>query len=86
MEVDIGLCFADDPKEHLEMLYALLVFHSKTDGTAGHFKAKMIIEDDSLVIDISKGFHCIHIPFDNILQLFRENEILKKKPVSETDN
>ena len=63
----IDYCFADDPLERPYHLHKFMKIYDKDD--AGGIWASLCIEDDRLVIDISTGFHCLHIPLKVIDQL-----------------
>ena len=72
IEVWVDYCFADDPLERPFHLHKFVEKYIKAD--AGGIWASLCIEDDRLVIDISTGFHCLHIPLDVIDQLRSSNK------------
>ena len=66
MKVKVGICFPDNSDVHMLTLRKLLDYYIAVEGSAGETWVKIVIEDDRLVIDVSKGFHCLSIPLDKI--------------------
>jgi len=61
-----SICFNDNRENHVRDVLHLMELYQKCEGTADMVKIEIGIEDDNLVIDVSKGFHCLHIPLDEL--------------------
>lgn len=68
----VQICFPDNPDEHMIVLKKLLDFYIANKGTAGSTLADVFIEDDYLVVEFSKGFHCIYLPLEELRRLLKE--------------
>lgn len=62
----IDYCFPDDVLDRPAVLDRFLDKWVNTQ--AGLLWVEMCVEDDSLVIDLSCGFHCLHIPIAVIME------------------
>ena len=76
LQTYIDYCFADDPLERPFHLHKFIEKYGKED--AGSIWATLCIDDDDLVIDISTGFHCLHIPLKAIDELRDSNQTADK--------
>ena len=74
MKVTGTICFPDDPRKHMETLKNLINYYIKVDGSAGDVMLDIVVEDERLVIDVSKGFHCLSIPLEDLRKIIGESE------------
>jgi hypothetical protein len=74
MKVKAHICFPNNPNEHMKILKNLLDYYVEVDGIAGEVLVDLIIEDDSLVICVNKGFHCLYIPLEKVTELLEEKK------------
>lgn len=70
--VKATICFPDDEKDHMNCFDRLLDFYVKVVGSAGYTTVDVVKEEDRLVIDVNKGFHCITLPINKIQQIITE--------------
>ena len=68
------ICFQDDLEKHAKALIDLHRHYEETEGMSGEVILGIGIEDDELVIEVKKGFHCIFIPISNIRSLLEEEK------------
>lgn len=66
-----SICFPDDPKNHAKCFKALFEHYDETEGTSGDVLVTLVIEDDYLVIDVGKGFHCLTIPLNKLKEFLK---------------
>jgi len=66
------ICFQDDSDKHTKALIDLHRHYEETEGTSGEVIIGIGIEDDELVIEVKKGFHCIFIPISDIRSLLEK--------------
>ena len=69
MKLIARICFPDEPDDHIKSLRALLDFYITVEGTSGETLVDVAIEDNDLVIDVGKGFHCLFIPLEQLKEL-----------------
>lgn len=72
MKVIATLCFPDEPSDHMKVLVKLLDYYNQIEGRAGETLVDVVCEDENLVIDVSKGFHCISIPIKKIKEILAD--------------
>lgn len=66
-----SICFPDDPKDHAKCFKELFEHYEKTERTSGDALVILVVEDDYLVIDVGKGFHCLTIPLKDIKEILK---------------
>ena len=67
-----SMCFPDDPKDHPKCFKALFDHYDKVEGTSGDVLITMVVEDENLIIDVGKGFHCLSISVKDIKTVLKE--------------
>ena len=73
----IDFCFPDLPEDRHGCIEKFL--DAWANKPADRIWASMCVEDENLVIDLSYGFHCLHIPIKAILHTL-------EKAKEDTDN
>ena len=53
----------------MTILKNLLEYYIEVEGLAGEVIVDVLIEDDNLVIEVNKGFHCLFIPLAKIKEV-----------------
>jgi len=76
---EIWYCFPNYPQRDPYVLWKLIHEYSKGDR-AGKLDVGLVVEsqsgkNDALVVILNCGFHCLHIPIDDILMTLKETGV-----------
>jgi len=74
MKVIARICFPDESDDHMKVLRRLLDFYIKVEGISGETIVDVVLEDDDVVIDVGKGFHCLFIPIKKLKEILTDKE------------
>ena len=68
------ICYPDHPDERIKALIDLYFRHGVTERKSEKNTIGIGIENNKLVIEVKKGFHCIFIPISDIKSLLKKEK------------